>query len=115
MEAFAIRLSPMLLGYADQLKAPLKMSTTAEVIREAVDQLAAPAQLGGVGVAAEEGQLHLEAGEERLQSLRRPPAPRLPLASPHGGGRQLVGGNSSPRATSSYRAERTYRSSSGPR
>jgi len=45
MEAFAIRVSPMLLAYADQLKAPLKMSTTAEVIREAVDQLAGWFQL----------------------------------------------------------------------
>lgn len=39
MEAFAVRLSPVVLAYADELKAPLKMSTTADVIRELVGQV----------------------------------------------------------------------------
>src|SRR5438552_2253757 len=39
LEPFAIRLAPVLLAYADELKPQLKMSTTADVIREVVGQL----------------------------------------------------------------------------
>src|SRR5687767_7990695 len=38
LEPFAIRLAPGLLAYADQLKPQLKVSTTADVIREIVSQ-----------------------------------------------------------------------------
>ena len=37
--AFAIRIAPVLLAYADQLKPQLRVSTTADVIREVVSQL----------------------------------------------------------------------------
>jgi GAF domain-containing protein len=39
LEPFAIRIAPTLLAYADQLKPQLKVSTTADVIREIVSQL----------------------------------------------------------------------------
>jgi len=39
LEPFAIRIAPVLLAYADELQPQLKMSTTADVIREVVGQL----------------------------------------------------------------------------
>jgi hypothetical protein len=39
LEAFTIHLTPTLLAYADTLKPQLKMSTTADVIREVIRQL----------------------------------------------------------------------------